>query len=114
MLQSVNYDNFRKEVLESSQVVFVNFWISRSEVCRAMRVFMKELDNQIDDNWKLVEIDWESEKELAEEYQVFGVPSLLIFHQGRLIGRYSGMLDVEEISRQDGVGRLQNAWLEKT
>ncbi|MFQ5638608.1 MAG: thioredoxin family protein [bacterium] len=96
MLQSVNRDNFQKEVLESSQLVFVNFWINWSEVCRAMRLLMKELDNQLNENRKLVEIDWESEKELAQKYEVYGVPSLLIFHQGQLVGRYSGMLDVEE------------------
>lgn len=96
MLQSVNRYNFEKEVLKSSRVVLVNFWLDGNDECRSMRKLMKELDLQLQDRGKIVEVNWELESELAQRYQVFGTPSLLIFSNGKLINRYSGTLNVDE------------------
>lgn len=96
MLQSVNHYNFEKEVLKSSRPVLVNFWINGNDECRRMRKLMRELDQQFKNNYKIVEINWEVESELAHNYGVFGTPSLLIFSNGKLRNRYSGTLNVNE------------------
>lgn len=97
MLLSVNGYTFQKEVLNSGCLVFVNFWISRSEQCNRMRWTMKELDADMENGCRIVEVDWEGERELAEKYSVVGVPTLLIFKEGELIGRYSGILNGDEV-----------------
>lgn len=105
MLQTVNRYNFEKEVLESNRPVLVNFWINGNEDCRCMRKLMRELDQQLENNYyKIVEINWGVESELAHKYGVFGTPSLLIFSKGKLINRYSGTFNVNEF--------LQNSHLE--
>ncbi|MFQ5709197.1 MAG: thioredoxin family protein [bacterium] len=96
MILSVNRYNFRKEVLNSKQLILVNFWTARSEECKRMRLMMRELDARKMKGCKIVEVDWEKEKELAEGYGVFGVPTLLVFDEGKLIGRYSGILRGDE------------------
>lgn len=103
MLQSVNCNNFEKEVLESNRPVLVNFWIDGNEECHSMRKLMRELDQQLENNYKIVEINWELEAELAQKYRVFGTPSLLIFSNGKLINRYSGTLNVNEFLKDANV-----------
>ncbi|NIR47210.1 thioredoxin family protein [candidate division KSB1 bacterium] len=105
MLLSVNRHNFREEVLESSQLVFVNFWVNWSEECKQMKMLMKKLDSELEQGCKIVEVDWEKDHKLAEKYRVFGTPSLLVFSDGELVGQYSGTLNVNEFFEET------NAWL---
>lgn len=101
MLLSVNRYNFQKEVLESPHLVIVNFWVSWSNECKRMRLLMKELDKQLDEDGKIVEVNWEMEKELARRYKVNGIPCFLVFNKGKLVGRYSGLLNAEEFLQKD-------------
>lgn len=105
MLTPVDRYNFREEVLEAPHVVLVNFWVNWSEECKKMRRVMRELDQQLEHE-TIVEVNWETEKELAEQYGVIGVPTLLIFDQGDVVGRYSGTINTEEF--------LQEAPLDQT
>lgn len=98
MLEAINRHNFEKEVLKSKRSVLVNFWVDGSEACQKMRKLMTELD-ELDNHkksYKIVEINWHAESELASQYHVFGTPSLLIFRNGKLLSRYSGALNFEE------------------
>ncbi|MCG8608737.1 thioredoxin family protein [bacterium] len=100
MLVAVDRNNFEDEVLKSSHTVLVNFWVNWSEACQSMRRLMKELDLQLDDQNHIVEINWDAENELARKYNVHGVPTLLIFGQGKLIGQFSGTFSAGEFVKE--------------
>lgn len=88
---------FHGEVINSPQWVFVNFWSGWSDECNLMRLLMQALETDLKTEWKIVEVNWDLNKELALQYGVYGVPTLLIFYQGTLIDRYSGRITAEEI-----------------
>lgn len=98
MLESVNRYDFEKKVLKSRRPVLVNFWVDGNEGCQKMRKLMRNLDEHSESNLRIVEINWEMERELAQRYRVFGTPCLLIFNEGKLLDRYSGTLNLEEFS----------------
>ncbi len=106
MLLSVNQRNFQQEVLESQFLVIVNFWVSRSQECKKMRSLMLELDKELMQACKIIEVNFEEEKELAERYQVYSAPSLLIFDEGELIGRHAGILNTQKFLREGGLLNL--------
>ncbi len=105
MLLSVNQRNFQQEVLESQFLFIVNFW-DLSQECKKMRSLMQELDKELMQACKIIEINFEEEKELAERYQVYSAPSLLIFDEGELIGRHAGILNTQEFLREGGLLNL--------
>lgn len=96
MLLSVNRHNFKQEVLEAQELVLANFWTNWSEECKRMKRLMRQLDNVLDDGYKIVEINWDADSELAQKLQVYGTPSLLVFDSGKILRRYSGTMDMKE------------------
>lgn len=96
MLLAVNRHNFKQEVLEAQELVLVNFWANWSEECKRMKRLMRQLDNVLDDGYKIVEINWDADNELAQKLQVYGTPSLLVVDSGRVVRRYSGTMDMKE------------------
>ena len=88
---------FRNEVIDSSQLVLVNFWSDWSDECQRMRLLMEAAETGLEPKAKVTEVNWDLNKELAMQYEVYGVPTLLIFCQGALIDRYSGRISAAEI-----------------
>lgn len=108
MILLVNSHNFQKEVLDCPYLVMVNFWVNWSNECKRMRSLIKELEQQLDEHYKIVEVNWEIEKQLADKYQVYGVPSLLVFEKGKLVGRYSGTLDAKTFLKECSLLKLKS------
>ena len=97
MFLTVNATNFDDQVLKAKGVVLVNVWAGWSEGCRQMSTTMRKLGNLLDEPDRIVQIDWDHQKKLANELKVYGVPTLLIFSSGSEIGRYSGILAKDDL-----------------
>ena len=97
MIISVNRSNFQGEVLNSKIPVLVNFWHYGNSQCRHMKELFKNLDGVLHEKYLVAEVDWHREKDLANRYHVFGIPALLIFYKGQVIGRYSGIVSNSEL-----------------
>jgi thioredoxin-like negative regulator of GroEL len=108
MIISVNKNNFQTEVLNSARPVLVNFWHYGNSQCRDMKRLFYKLAETLDSNYVVAEVDWQREKELASRYRVFGIPALLIFEQGSLIGRYSGIIRYSELLESLDVQEVVN------
>ena len=91
MFLTVNFDNFNEQVLNAKGVVLVNVWAGWSKHCRQMSTIMCKLKNLLDEQDSIVEIDWDQEKQLVNNLEVYGIPTLLIFSRGTEIARYSGI-----------------------
>jgi thioredoxin-like negative regulator of GroEL len=62
-----------------------------------MKELFQNLDDVLKEKYLIAEVDWHREKELANRYHVFGIPALLIFYNGQIIGRYSGIVSNSEL-----------------
>jgi thioredoxin 1 len=93
MLPTINENSFNEQVKTAKGIVLVNFWASWSEECRRMRSVMQKVEHLVDEDHAIIHIDWDQQKQLARELEVFGVPTLLIYIKGRELARYSGTVD---------------------
>ena len=80
-------DNFKKEVLKSDKPVLVDFNATWCPPCQAMHPIVEELA----DNYKVVAVDIDDQEELAEQYEVSGIPCFVVFKDGEEIDRRVGM-----------------------
>jgi thioredoxin len=80
-------DNFKKEVLKSDKPVLVDFNATWCPPCQAMHPIVEELS----DNYKVVAVDIDDQEELAEQYEVSGIPCFVVFKDGEEIDRRVGM-----------------------
>lgn len=80
-------DNFKKEVLKSDKPVLVDFNATWCPPCQAMHPIVEELA----DDYKVVAVDIDDQEELAEQYEVSGIPCFVVFKDGEEIDRRVGM-----------------------
>ena len=96
----LNDNNFEQEVLSFKGFVVVDFWTDWSGPCHIMAPIIEQLSVTFKDRLKVGSINFEQHADLAHQYGVSSVPTLLIFNQGRLIDSVSGIKSTKELSKK--------------
>ncbi len=85
------------EIINQNVPVLVDFKADWCGPCKMMAPILKEVKQQLKDNVKIIKIDVDHNQELAAKYQVKGVPTLILFKNGKQVWRQSGVLQASEI-----------------
>jgi thioredoxin 1 len=87
----VNEANFTAEVLESEQVVLVDFWAPWCGPCRRIAPVIDELASENAGSVKVVKLNVDDAQPLAQSYGVNSIPTLMIFKGGEVVDRQVGV-----------------------
>ena len=82
-LISVNKDNFEAEVVNSSTPVVVDFWAEWCGPCKALAPVLDEIAGEMP-NAKVVKVNVDESGELAQQYGIRGIPTLIFFKDGEV------------------------------
>jgi thioredoxin 1 len=91
---------FETEVLNSDVPVVVDFWAAWCGPCRLMNPIIDALADQFEGRAKLAKINIDDHTEVANQYHIMGVPTLLFFHGGKLVDRTEGVIAQDEIAEK--------------
>ena len=83
-VEEINESNFENIVLKSKQLVLVDFWAQWCGPCRKMSPVLDSIQNEMPDLIKIVKVDADKNSQLASEYGVLSLPSMLIFKEGEV------------------------------
>ena len=78
------------DVMSSSIPVFVDFWAEWCGPCRMVGPVVEELSGDFDGKVKFVKVNVDEANELASKYNVFSIPTLIIFNNGKAIAQQVG------------------------
>ena len=92
-----NSENFEEEVLKSEKPVLVDFYADWCGPCNAMAPVIEELATELDGKAKVGKINVDDNPDIAVEYNVMSIPTLIIFKNGKEEKRLVGLRDKEEL-----------------
>lgn len=91
------------ELIQSPRPVLVDFYATWCGPCKAMAPILKEVKDRVGDMASIVKVDVDRNPAAAAAYQVQGVPTLILFRQGKALWRQSGVVSagqLEQLIRQ--------------
>lgn len=86
---SVNKNNFNQEVLNSDKPVLMDFWAPWCGPCRMVVPLVEEIAKERSDI-KVVKINVDEEQELAMQFGVMSIPTLVVMKNGKIVNQVTG------------------------
>ncbi len=93
---AVNKHNFESEVLFSKQTVLLDFWADWCGPCKMLSPVIDEIAQE-SDAVKVGKVNVDQEPELAQQYGIMSIPTLILFQDGSEVKRTSGARSKQEL-----------------
>ena len=90
-------DNFQAEVIEGDLPVLVDFWATWCGPCRAVAPVIDELAVEYEGKLKVGKVDVDAQQQLAADFGVRSIPTLLIFKDGKMAEQIVGAVPKSQL-----------------
>ena len=99
-VQKLTSDTFAAEVLQSQQPVLVDFYADWCPPCRLLAPMLDRLADEYAGRIKFVKVNSDQEPELAEQFGITGLPTVLLFENGQQVGQFVGLPQEDDLRQQ--------------
>lgn len=96
-LKSLAMKSSFKQIVDSETPVLVDFYADWCGPCKMLAPILKQVKDDLGDDLKIVKIDVDKNQQLATKYNVRGVPTMMLFKNGKQLWRQSGVLQKNDI-----------------
>ena len=97
MVKEITVDSFNTEVINSDKLTVVDFYATWCGPCRKLSPILEEVETELSDRVNFAKIDTDDNIDAAKEYQVSGLPTLLVFKNGEVVERMVGLMPKSSI-----------------
>jgi len=95
----VTRTNFNAEVISSPVSVVADFWAEWCGPCKMIAPVLKDLASVYKDRLKVAKIDVDQEPELASQFNIVSIPTLLFFNKGQVVKQQIGAVPRQALEK---------------
>ena len=88
-----------QEIINQDKPVLVDFFATWCGPCKMMSPILEDVKNRVGKNANIIKIDVDKNPQAASTYQVRGVPTLILFKNGKPLWRKSGVVSANELEK---------------
>jgi len=88
--------NFNK-LINSDTPVLIDFWAPWCGPCHQLSPIIEQVASELDDKLKVIKINVDNNQPLAGQFQIKGIPTMILFKNGQPVWRQSGVIGKEQI-----------------
>ncbi len=89
-----------KEIVSGTKPVLVDFYANWCGPCKMLQPVLEKFVDKNGENIKVIKIDVDKNGQLAAQYQVQGVPTMILFKSGKVIWRKSGYMNLPQLEKE--------------
>ncbi len=89
-------------IISKNKLVLVDFFAEWCGPCKMMSPILKQVKDQLGDRVSIIKIDVDKNQGLAAKYQVRGVPTFMLFKDGKQVWRQSGIIQKDDLIKLIG------------
>lgn len=92
-------DNFENEVIKCDKPCLVDFWASWCGPCKMLAPILEEFAKENEGKIKVGKVNVDDEAELAQQFGIVSIPTLLLFKDGKLVNNAVGYMTKDQLEK---------------
>lgn len=85
------------DIIQSEKPVLVDFFATWCGPCQTLSPILKQVKDSLGDRISIIKIDVDKNQQIASQYQVRGVPTMILFQNGKQLWRQSGVVGANDL-----------------
>jgi thioredoxin 1 len=94
---NVDTNTFERDVLQADRPVLVDFWADWCGPCKMIAPHLESLEQELGDKLTVAKLDVDSNQQIAMQYGIRGIPTLMLFKDGALADQRVGALSKNDL-----------------
>ncbi|MBU0536999.1 MAG: thioredoxin [Gammaproteobacteria bacterium] len=97
LIQQLQEQNFNEAINNTKGPVLVDFWAEWCGPCKMMNPVLENLAGELDGSVAIAKLNVDESPDIAQRYNVRGIPTLLLFNNGELVAQRTGAASQQQV-----------------